>query len=277
MKEENRAQEPVGEELAGLRQRIDELEALQRTSLQLTSSLDPSTVLDAIAESALALVGASDCLIYLYDEALKSFSFGTALGRWVDKGTVLAPRPDGLTASVVREGHPLVIDDATTHLLYASPEAKRWNIQAIAGFPLRWAERVLGVLHVVFVEPHTFSQEELRVLGLLANQAAIAIENSQLYARAQHEISEWVKAEEELRRLKEFNEGIVQNMAEGIFVIDADGYFTFVNPASAALLGYEIDELVGEHWKMAVPPDQYPIVEAAENGERGKATATSCN
>ena len=237
MKEENRPQDQVVGELAAMRQRVDELETLQRTGLQLTSSLDLSAVLDAIADSALALVGASDCLIYLYDEASESFSFGTALGRWAEKDTVLSPRPSGLTATVIRKTCPVVIDDAMQHPLYASPQAQQWNIRAIAGFPLRWAGPVLGVLHVVFVEPHTFREEELRVLGLLADQAAVAIENSQLYAKAQQEIAERVQAEEELRRLKEFNEGIVQSMAEGIIVLDAEGYFTFVNPASAALLG----------------------------------------
>jgi GAF domain-containing protein len=165
MTEEDRPQDQVLGELAAMRQRIDELETLQRTGLQLSSSLDLSVVLDTISESALALVGASDCIIYLYDEASQRYSFGTASGRWVAVGTVLAPRPDGLTATVVREGRPVVIDDTAHHPLYASPEARQWQIQAIAGFPLRWAGRVLGVLHVVFVESHTFGQDELRVLA----------------------------------------------------------------------------------------------------------------
>jgi PAS domain S-box-containing protein len=192
-----------------MRQRIDQLETLQRTGLQLSSSLDLAAVLDTIAESALTLVGASDCLIYLYDEAKKSYSFGTAMGTWVEVGTVLAPRPSGLTATVVREGRPVVIDDAVHHPLYASPEAQRWNIQAIAGFPLRWAGRILGVLHVVFVEPHTFGEEELRVLGLLAEQAAISIENSLLYSQAQQEIAERLQAEEALRQHRDHLEELV--------------------------------------------------------------------
>jgi PAS domain S-box-containing protein len=90
--------------------------------------------------------------------------------------------------------------------------------------------------------------------------------------KEENRAQEQVQAEEELRRLQEFNEDIVQNMAEGIFVLDAEGYFTFVNPASAALLGYEIDQLVGRHWTDVVPPDQHPIVEAAdERRARGQS------
>ena len=151
---------------------------------------DLSAVLDAIAESALALVGASDCLIYLYDEASQSFAFGTALGRWAGKDTVLTPRPGGLTATVVREARPVVIDDAVGHPLYATPETQQWNIQAIAGFPLQRAGRLLGVLHVVFMESHTFHEHELRVLGLLADRAAIAIENTRLFEAERAQLQE---------------------------------------------------------------------------------------
>lgn len=216
MKEETGTQDLVTGELAAMRQRIDELETLQRAGLQLSSSLDLATVLDTVAESALALAGGSDCLICLYDEASQTYSFGTALGRWVEADELVGPRPGGLTATVVREGRPVVIDDAAHHPLYASPEAQEWNVRAIAGFPLRWAGQILGVLHVVFAEPHTFGEEELRVLGLLAEQAAIAIENSQLYARAREEIVEQLQAVKALRQHRDHLEESVAERTRAI-------------------------------------------------------------
>ncbi len=79
-------------------------------------------------------------------------------------------------------------------------------------------------------------------------------------------------AEEEIRQLKEFNESIVQNMSEGITIEDANGFFTFLNPAAAEMLGWEPDELVGQHWTVVVPTDQQPIVRAAdERRMRGEA------
>jgi GAF domain-containing protein/response regulator of citrate/malate metabolism len=166
-------------------QRVMELETLQRTSLQLTSSLNLSTVLDNIAEGALTLVGAADCHIYLYDETSETLTFGAAL---CDDGrrepAVKAPRRDGFTVTVVRENQPVVINDARNHPLYATPEAQKWNVQSIAGFPLKRAGRVLGVFTITFLKPHTFSEEELRVLGLMADQAAIAINNARLYQEA---------------------------------------------------------------------------------------------
>jgi len=188
---------------AEAKRRVQEMEALQRTSLQLTSSLDLATVLDSITESALKLVGARDCHIYLYDDASETFTFGTAL--W-DNGrrapAVTAPRRDGLTATVARGGQPVVINDATCHPLYAGYDAQKWGVQAIAGFPLKRAGRVLGVLTIAFVEPHVFDDHELRVVGLLADQAAVAIANARLYETAHQRLIEWQKAEDERRRLE---------------------------------------------------------------------------
>ncbi|MBU1878759.1 MAG: PAS domain S-box protein, partial [Chloroflexi bacterium] len=78
------------------------------------------------------------------------------------------------------------------------------------------------------------------------------------------DVTERKQAETELRRLKEFNESIVQQMAEGISVQDAAGCFTFINPAAAALLGYEPADLIGQHWTLVVPADQQPVIQAAD-------------
>lgn len=81
---------------------------------------------------------------------------------------------------------------------------------------------------------------------------------------AARDITERKWIETELRRLKEFHESIIQNMAEGIITEDAAGYFTFVNPAAAAMLGYTTEALVGRHWTAIIPPDQQPLVYAAD-------------
>jgi len=222
------------------RQRVAELEALQRTSLKLTSSLDPSAVLDTVAESALSLVGASNCHIYLYDETRGALTFGTAL--WEDgsqEAAVQRPRCDGLTSTVAREGRAIVINDALHHRFYASPRARKWGLQAIAGFPLKRAERLLGVCTIAFLKPHTFTEAEIRILGLLADQAAVAIDNAHLFQETEH--------------LRVFNEGIVQSVAEAILMEDAEGMLTFANPAAEELLGYTGEELARRHWSALVP------------------------
>ncbi len=78
------------------------------------------------------------------------------------------------------------------------------------------------------------------------------------------DISAHKEAEATLRQLKEFNESIVANMTEGIVLTNAQGIVTFVNPAMASLLGYTVQELLGQSWMVLVPPEKQPVVQAAD-------------
>lgn len=67
----------------------------------------------------------------------------------------------------------------------------------------------------------------------------------------------------DLQRLRDLNAHIFTAMAEGVIVEDVRGYFTSINPRAAQLLGYAPTDLIGRHWTAIMPPDQWPIVEAA--------------
>ncbi len=126
-------------------------------------------------------------------------------------------------------------------------------------------------------EPQEMVEEQIvRVNGKVADVEIVSIpttyEGQPAVQMVIRDITERKRMEEEVRRLKELNEGIVQNMAEGIVIEDADGYFTFVNPAAASMLGYRVEELLGQHWTQVIPPDQQPIVRAAdERRQRGQS------
>jgi diguanylate cyclase (GGDEF)-like protein len=168
-----------------LRERVTELITLQQVSLRLAASLDLPTVLDTIAEAALRLVAASDIHVYFYEQDKDRLEFAAGLWDTGERNRQAAmPRKNGITALTAREGRPMVIEDAEQHPLYSTPEVRPRGMKAIASFPLKRADRVVGVFNVAFLRLHHFSDDELRVLGLLADQAAIVIENARLYEEA---------------------------------------------------------------------------------------------
>ena len=61
------------------------------------------------------------------------------------------------------------------------------------------------------------------------------------------DITERKKAEETVLRLSRHNELILNSAGEGILGVEGDCKHTFVNPAAAEMLGYEIEELLGKH------------------------------
>jgi diguanylate cyclase (GGDEF)-like protein/PAS domain S-box-containing protein len=80
------------------------------------------------------------------------------------------------------------------------------------------------------------------------------------------------QAEDQIRRLKEFNEDIIETMMDGIVISDSKGIFKFVNPPAAEMLGYTPVELLGQHVDQIVPKDQRALMRRAdERRVRGRA------
>ncbi|MFL7870887.1 MAG: GAF domain-containing protein, partial [Anaerolineales bacterium] len=160
-------------------QRANELEALRQASLTLIASLDLETVLYAILESALGLMdNALDAHVFLYDGSKVTF----AAALWAD-GSRGSPwkevREQGLTYTVARSGEMIVVPDIDQHALFQNAPSV-WK-GAIIGLPLKIRKRVVGVMNIAFHVPQAFDPGELRVLNLLADQAALAIENARLH------------------------------------------------------------------------------------------------
>lgn len=68
------------------------------------------------------------------------------------------------------------------------------------------------------------------------------------------------RAAQAIRTLKEFNEGIIRSMSEGIFIENDEGICEFVNPAMAEMLGYKTSELEGRHTLEFVHPEDRDYV-----------------
>lgn len=208
------------------RRRSAELEALRQASLHVTSSLELQPVLEAILEHAVRLVSADDARIFLYDG--ERLTFGAAIWAGVAQREPYAePRPEGLTYAVVRSGEQIVIADVDAHPLFRAWE---WG-GAVVGLPLRIGDEVRGVMNIAFEKPHVFSESELNVLGLLADQAAIAIHNARLHQDVRRQAKELAAAlawQEELDRLKgEFIQNVSHELRSPLALIR--GYAEMLN------------------------------------------------
>ncbi len=168
--------------------RLNALETIRRISLNLTSSLELTQVLKSILEGALNLLPhAHNSHIFLYNtDGQEKLSFGAALSHagFLDR-PFSEPRQNGITYNVARKGQTIVIPDMRHHPLFADTP-KSWS-GAIIGLPLKIGNRVVGVMNISFNEPRQIPEEELGLLQLLADQAAIAIENARLFEQSSKE------------------------------------------------------------------------------------------
>jgi GAF domain-containing protein len=90
--------------------------------------------------------------------------------------------------------------------------AVKEGLSSMVSVPMVVKDRVIGLINVYSKEPHEFNQEEINVLQMVANQAAIAVQNTKL-------MEETLKAKEalETRKLVERAKGILmrlQNLSE---------------------------------------------------------------
>lgn len=86
-------------------------------------------------------------------------------------------------------GEALVVGDTSKDATYY-PNPLLPDTRAEAAIPLRVGERILGVLDVQSVKPFSFSEDDIRSLQILADQLAVAVVNSELFAETQEHLSQ---------------------------------------------------------------------------------------
>jgi GAF domain-containing protein len=90
---------------------------------------------------------------------------------------------------VTSSGEPLVVNDtAREATYYANPLLP--DTRSEVAIPLKVGTRILGALDVQSDEPYSFAEEDINVLRILADQLAIAVINSDLFAETQEHLSQ---------------------------------------------------------------------------------------
>lgn len=165
--------------MALVKQQADELNALKNLSLNLTSSLDLQTVLDMVVTEAMRLVKhARNAHIFLYSHG--KLNFGASLNAEGEKNKPVAmPRKNGLSYFVANRGEKLIIEDMINHPIYK--DAPRDWSGSIIGVPLKFKDSIVGVMSLSRSTTGGFTRAELRLIELLADQAAVAISNASLH------------------------------------------------------------------------------------------------
>ena len=209
------------------------LMALYETSLAVQTHTDLHSVLGTIVQRAVKLVDVHSGGLFLATADQQHLQLVVthhlpekAIGQQIQIG-------EGLAGRVAQSGKPLMVHD------YASWAGRATFFRAAAthrvmGLPLTVDGKVIGVLVVIdTAKVGSFDDEEMRLLSLFAEQAAVAIEKARLYEQAQLEVAERRRVEEALRQaLAE-----LQSQTEELHAFAHTVAHDLKNPV-ALLLGY---------------------------------------
>jgi GAF domain-containing protein len=147
-------------------------------------------LLQSIVDAARRIFGAAAASILLVNEEEKVLEFKVATGGSnQDLVGRKFPLDKGIAGYVVMTGQPLAISNVRQDARFNQDFAKSTGYvpNSILATPLLSGERVIGVMEVLDkIDAVSFGMQDMQTLGLFANQAALAIEQSQQMEQIRH-------------------------------------------------------------------------------------------
>lgn len=212
--------------------------AVYRISEAANSAGNLQELFHAIHKVITELMPAKDNFyIALYDEKKKMLSFPYFIDEFEEP-----PAPEklgkGLTEYVLRTGKPLLASPDVFAELVEQGEVVSIGPPSVdwLGVPLKDKGKIMGVLVVQsYTEGLRYSEEEKAVLTFISEQVALEIIHQQ--------------TEEALKENEELFRSVVENSHNGIFIVDDQYRFTYINEKFTGTFGYTQKDLIGNDFR----------------------------
>jgi PAS domain S-box-containing protein len=202
-------------------QRLDELAIINEISRGLTQTISQEDLFRILQEQIADVLNANSLTIARYDERTDVWTFPLAIenNERVDR----APSAGrNLYSYVAQTREPLILRGSIEEFREENDLIDAVSAaQSFAAVPLQTGEKVMGVMALEdYTHTDAFSDTDLRVLGPIAAQVAVSIENTRLYGELQQRLSETTTLQEVSRvvnsalDLQEIFERVVNELAD---------------------------------------------------------------
>jgi PAS domain S-box-containing protein len=163
-----------------------ELAGLYNTAVAVTGVLEPKALLQRLYDQVQSLIAPDTFLVIFYHADSEELEI--ALAMELDKSLADLPigwrvslANGGLSAWLIRNQQPLLVNDMERDPLPAAPRHGKRAARSWLGVPLLAGGRVTGVVSVQSFSPNAFSESDQRFLEAMSSQVAIALENARLF------------------------------------------------------------------------------------------------
>lgn len=174
-----------------LEKRLHEFDVLFKIGRSLNALLDLDAILNRVTEAAVFISGAEEGYLLLLDDENGELYLRAAqnLGEKYARGFRLQVS-DSIAGSVVRSGKPILLgDDDQSYKIKTG-----YLVKALLNVPLKVNGRVIGVLGIDNqISSTSFTHTHLNQLTMLADIAAIALENARQYTELRQKLSRQIK------------------------------------------------------------------------------------
>jgi PAS domain S-box-containing protein len=224
---------------AAQRKHAEQLAEIIRVQTDIAmTELEPARLMDLIVKRVQALTGASGAVVELVDgdEMVYEAASGSA-ATYVGYRLQVSSSFSGLC---VRTGRVLRSRDTQTDSRVDAAACRTIGVRSMVAAPLKYEQRVVGVLKVVSTQPAAFTQHHVASLELLAGLLGAALGHGQAFA-------ERTRAEARARAAAERLSAVLSAATESAIIgVDLDGRVTFFNTGAERILGYAASELIGQ-------------------------------
>jgi len=231
----------------------DRVEMLYRITSELSASLDLSYVLNQALELVVEAVGADRAATLMLDSESGQLVYRAALGADIDLPPGGMPTRfsvgEGLVGWVVERRRPVIVPDIRKDPRWVESEDRERSYRSALAVPLLMGDEVLGALLLLHASPNYFEEEHLHLVEAAAVQVAYAINNAELYSVIQgqaNRLGSMLKAQQ-VEAAK--SQAVLEGVADGVIVADADGKVTLFNAAAERILRLSREEVVGRTTK----------------------------
>ena len=181
------------------------LKGMLEVSKAINSALDVKKVLHLLVKTATTSLDIKAAAVRLLDEKRQKMELVASYGlsdRYINKGPVGADK--SITEAMMGKAVSIYDVALDTRATYPK-EAAEEGIKSILSVPIALKGNIIGVMRIYTAEHRDFSDDEITFISSLAEQAALAMENSRLYQKLKGEYEELMG---DLYRFTGFTRGI---------------------------------------------------------------------
>ena len=179
------------------------IDALSKISKVITSDLYLEDVLKLIVTLTANVMKAKICALWLLDEKnqrLKIRATQAMSEEYLKERSLKVG--EGIVGLVAKDKKPIIIEDVLKNPKYKEKElAKKEKLISMLSVPMMVKKRVIGVINCYTTTLYKFKKGDIDLLSTVANQAAVAIENTELLVRTKV-IQEELEARKKVEKAK---------------------------------------------------------------------------
>ena len=250
-----------------------DLAAVLKASQAISSEIQLEQLLSRLMQVAIENAGAEKCVLILQQAnrlAIRATVVGGKSPTVLQSIPIESSReiPLTLIRYVWRTKETLVLDNSTVEMTFAAdPYIIEHQPKSVLCAPLINQGKPIGVIYLENnLTTGAFTSDRLEILSLLYSQAAISLENAQLYEQLQNYLRTLEKTVEERTQALQQSESryraIVEDQTELICRYSPDGRLTFVNDAYCRYFDKTPAELIGSTFFPIMPEADRQAVEA---------------